>query len=327
MNVQLRQHRRPVLSAAFASSTAAAYDAAGRDYLAYADGDASQDFCFDGTYGFADREIWQRIERKLAQLAADGHHTLRVLDAGCGPGTWLRRVVLRARALGFKTVLAYGFDLSPVMVNLALAQAAGITTDSITLTYTQGDITGALPFEDHSFDLSLCLYGVLNHLPAAALAAVAAELARVTSDTMFVTVRAAGSQPTIYVDGLARARAFHQDNVNDWMDVDLEDGRRLGFRSHLFTAADLQALFEPHLATTTMFGLDVFHSRFASHPDWNPPAISGQTDFEEDLDRLEKTYASSPHFIDRAVHILLIGENFASSAVQPVRATPHPARR
>jgi len=195
MNVQLRQHRRPVLSAAFASSTAAAYDAAGRDYLAYADGDAGQDFCFDGTYGFADREIWQRIERKLAQLAAGGHHTLRVLDAGCGPGTWLRRVVLRARALGFKTVLAYGFDLSPVMVNLALARAAGITTDSITLTYTQRDITGALPFEDHSFDLSLCLYGVLNHLPAAALAAVAAELARVTSDTMFVTVRAAGSQP------------------------------------------------------------------------------------------------------------------------------------
>jgi hypothetical protein len=41
-----------------------------------------------------------------------------ILDAGCGPGTWLRRVVTHAHRLGFSKITARGFDV-------ALAQVQG----------------------------------------------------------------------------------------------------------------------------------------------------------------------------------------------------------
>ena len=167
---------------------------------------------------------------------------------------------------------------------------------------------GRWPFPDDHFDITLCLYGVLNHLGVAAHPHAAAELARVTLGALFVTARTVGSLPTIYVDELNRARAFHQDNDADWMEVDLADGRHLAFPSHLFTAAGLHALFRPHLATTAMAGLDLFHSPFATHPHWNPRSIAGADLFEEDLCELERRYASDPHFIDRAAHVLLVGE-------------------
>ena len=57
-----------------------------------------------------------------------------------------------------------------------------------------------------------------------------------------------------------------------------------------------------------MVGLDLFHGRFAADKRWNPAEIERQEDFELDLDELEHRYASNPNFIDRAAHILLIGE-------------------
>ncbi len=288
--------------------TAAAYDAAGCDYLAYADGDAGKPFGFGGTYSFADREIWRKLDRKLEQLAADGRRSLRILDVGCGPGTWFRRVVLSARELGFTDIDVQGIDLSPGMLALAAASAEAVSQPGTRVTLATRDIAQGLAFPDDHFDITLCLYGVLNHLGVAAHRHAAAELARVTLGTLFVTVRTVGSLPTIYVDELNHARAFHQDNDTDWMDVDLADGRHLAFPSHLFTAADIAALFRPHLATTAMSGLDLFHSRFAHHPDWNPSSLARDEVFEGDLCELESRYASDPHFIDRAAHILLIGE-------------------
>ena len=296
------------LPSAFCPGAAGAYDAAGCDYLAYADGDAAKPFLFDGAFSFADREIWRRLDRTLEQLASDGRRTLRILDAGCGPGTWFRRVVLSARELGFTEIDVHGIDVSPGMVAIAAASAEAVSHPGTRITLATGDITRVLAFPDDHFDITLCLYGVLNHLGVAAHQQAAAELARVTQGALFVTVRTVGSLPTIYVDDLNRARAFHQDNDADWMDVDLADGRHLGFPSHLFTACAIGALFRPHLATIAMAGLDLFHSRFAMHPHWNPRSIVGENAFENDLCELERRYASDPHFIDRAAHILLVGE-------------------
>jgi SAM-dependent methyltransferase len=298
----------PLNFTAFVSDqTARAYDSAGRDYLAYADGDASQPFHFTSIYSFADREIWRRLDATLVRLAASGRKSISLLDAGCGPGTWLRRLVLRARELGFERVKAFGFDISPGMIALAKAGASCIQDQAISMSFAVRDITEGPAFGNNEFDICLCLYGVFNHLPVKTHDEVAAELSRVTSDTLFVTVRTVGSQPTIYVDTMDHARSFHQDNVADWMEVDLDDGRHMSFTSHLFTSTDLQMLFQSHLSTTTMVGLDVFHSRFASNMHWNP-VIEDQEAFENDLDELERRYASDPHFINRAAHILLVGE-------------------
>ena len=94
-----------------AANVAAIYNQAGDDYLAYADGDPTQPFAFDGMHAYADRRIWTLLETKLADLRASGASSVSLLDAGCGPGTWLRRLVVRARALGFTSITARGFDI------------------------------------------------------------------------------------------------------------------------------------------------------------------------------------------------------------------------
>jgi SAM-dependent methyltransferase len=302
----------PSLASA-AAWTARAYNAAGPNYLAYADGDAAQPYNFTSSYNFADREIWRRLDAALWRLAAQrgdrpGPRRLRLLDAGCGPGTWLRRVALRARDVGFDRVEAAGVDISPAMLALARSSIAQIDDSGIKIDLVEADLSETLPFGDDAFDITLCLYGVFNHLAVPAHHAVAAELGRVTADSLYATVRAAGSLPTIYVDTLENARAFHQDNEAGWMDVDLTDGRHLHMPSHLFTASELRALFQPHLGGVAMLGLDVFHSRFALNTHWNPANTAADDAFMAELEALEQCYARDPKFIDRAAHILLIGE-------------------
>jgi SAM-dependent methyltransferase len=204
--------------------TAHAYDSAGHDYLLYADGDITRPFAFNSNFSFADREIWRWLDATLVRLAEDGRRSIALLDAGCGPGTWLKRVVLRAAELGFTRIEAHGFDISPTMIAIAKDVAGKINDPTIRINVICGDITKALPFEDAKFDLSLCLYGVLNHLPVEVHDRVAGELNRVTEGTLFVTVRTVGSQPTIYIDRLDRALTFHQDNDADLMEVDLWGG-------------------------------------------------------------------------------------------------------
>jgi SAM-dependent methyltransferase len=69
------------------------YDRAGERYRAYADGDVDNLYEFDGQYAYGDREIWRILGNTLNKLRARGRRELSVLDLGCGPGTWIRRIV------------------------------------------------------------------------------------------------------------------------------------------------------------------------------------------------------------------------------------------
>ncbi|QKE90011.1 class I SAM-dependent methyltransferase [Lichenicola cladoniae] len=311
--------RPPVPRPAVSPDEAAhAYDVAGRSYRDYADGDTDGLFDFSSRYSFADRQIWHRLDAVLVGMAAEGRRSVSILDVGCGPGTWLQRIIIRAGNLGFTRITARGFDISPAMIELALsgtrAAASTLAPGQVRLSIQLGDACRELQEPDRSADLCLCLYGVLNHLPREALPELASELVRVTARELFVTVRAAGSLPTIYVDSLDRARDFRQDNDADRMEIDLLDGRHLSFRSHLFRAADLRALFAPHVPAPCLTGLDLFHSRFATDPRWNPDALATEPVFAERLARLEQFCSSDPGFIDRAAHIML---QASIGAVQP----------
>jgi SAM-dependent methyltransferase len=94
------------------SDIAAAYNQAGDGYIAYADGDPEKLFAFNGNYNYGDRQIWKLIDTKLHTHFISGANTLRILDLGCGPGTWLRRIVTRASDLGFRHIIARGFDIA-----------------------------------------------------------------------------------------------------------------------------------------------------------------------------------------------------------------------
>ena len=294
----------------FARNTAIAYNHVGSDYLAYADGDPTRLFAFGGLYAYSDRRIWDLLDGALAARRAAGADSIRVLDAGCGPGTWLRRIVTRAHALGFSAIAARGFDIAEEQILRARQLAVDVATlPGVDLSFDVADLTQPLAEADARIDLSLCLYTVLNHLQSARLPSVIAELARVTAGQFVATVRAAGSTPTIYIDSVERARHFRQDHGADRLDIEFHNGRRIAVGSHLFTAVEVRRLAEPHFAIEDLRGLDLFHSRFAMDARWNPTWWPAGNQMDAELARLEETYARDADFIDRAAHLLLVARS------------------
>ena len=283
------------------------YDRAGERYRAYADGDVDKLYEFDGQYAYSDQEIWRILGNTLNKLRARGRRELSVLDLGCGPGTWIRRIVDWAGKMGFTRITARGVDLAETQVRRArvlsqdLASRAGVT-----LRFEVGDIREPMSEPDGSVDICLCLYGVLNHLPAEDLSTVFSEVARVTKGKFVATVRAIGSAPTIYVDGVKAAKAYHQDNVHGRLEVEFQNGSQTSFPSHLFSAAEIRALAKAALEVEELSGLDLFHNRFATDPDWNPAEATLDANFVHALRVLEHRFRRNPTFLDHATHLLLI---------------------
>ena len=71
----------PVVHDRAAANVAAAYNQAGGDYVAYADGDPTHLFAFNGLHAYADRRIWTLLEAKLTHLRATGATSINILDA------------------------------------------------------------------------------------------------------------------------------------------------------------------------------------------------------------------------------------------------------
>jgi SAM-dependent methyltransferase len=292
------------------ASVAAAYNEAGADYALYADGDPTDLFAFRGLHAYSDRQIWTLLERKLTDLRATGTDTIKILDAGCGPGTWLRRLVMSAHAMGFTHISARGFDVARAQVQRARLLARDLCGISgVKFTFDVADLADQLPEADASVDLTLCLYSVLSHLPVASLPKISAEFARVTSGHLLITVRAVGSAPTIFIDSIEKARRFRQDNSRNRCEIELRDGRHVCMTLHLFSASELRSNFGDHFEIEDLRGLDLFQNRFAPDLRWNPAYLGNDNRFLEELERLEETYATSPGFIDRATHILLVARH------------------
>ncbi len=289
------------------ATTATAYNQAGDDYLQYADGGSASLYAFDSLYAYADRQVWDRIEQYLVDRWVAGARSINILDAGCGPGTWLRRLVSRAHDLGFEIITARGFDIAEAQVRRARLLSRDLAALSgVTMTFDVGSLDEPLPEHDATVDLCLCLYGVLNHLPVAKLPGILSEFSRVTSGCFVGTVRTAGSRPTIFVDALEHARDFKQDNDQDRCEVEMVNGRHIAFDCHLFTADELRQLAAEHFDIEEFRGLDLFCSRFAPDPRWNPPSQRIEGPLAKELARLEEAYAADPDFMDRAAHLLIV---------------------
>jgi SAM-dependent methyltransferase len=291
-------------------SAAAIYNQAADDYVAYADGDPTQLFAFDGMHAYADRCVWAVLEAKLVELRASGATTVNFLDAGCGPGTWLRRLVTRAHELGFTSITARGFDIAQAQIQRARLLSRNLSSlPGVNMTFDVADLTGRLPESDASVDIALCLYSVISHLPIANLADVATEIARITSGHFIITVRSIGSMPTAFVDSIEKVRQLKQDNVRDRCEIEFFDGRRSAFNFHLFTASELRSCFERHFDIEDLRGLDLFHTRFSPDPRWNPECLLADRPRSDEFIRLEELYAKNPEFMDRATHLLLVSRS------------------
>jgi|SRR5271165_6996444 len=287
---------------------AAVYNQAGDDYIAYADGDPERLFCFGGLHAYADRHLWSLVERKLGDLRAAGASSVTILDAGCGPGTWLRRVVTHAHQLGFSKITARGFDVALAQVVAARRLARDLTRlPGVNLTFEVADLLDRLPEPDAFLDITLCLYCVLSHLPVSDLPKVASEFGRVTRGHFITTVRSIGSTPTVFVDSIEGARHFKLDHRLDRCKVEFRNGCRVAVNFHLFTARELKDLFHPHFGIEGLCGLDIFHSRFMPDRRWNPVSVFSDERLMLQLTRLEEIYATDPGFMERATHLLLVG--------------------
>jgi SAM-dependent methyltransferase len=298
-----------------AEDVAAIYNRAGDDYLAYADGDPTRLFAFDGMHAYADRRVWAVLEAKLADLRASGASSVSLVDAGCGPGTWLRRLVTRACALGFTSITARGFDIAQAQIQRARLLSRNLSSlPGVNFTFDVADLTGRLPESDASVDITLCLYSVLSHVPVASLTDISAEIARVTSGHFIATVRSIGSTPTAFVDSIEKVRQLKQDHVRNRCEIELCDGRHIAFGFHLFTASELRNCFASRFDIEELRGLDLFHSRFMPDTRWNHECLRVDSHISDELVRLEEAYATSPAFMDRAAHLLLVARKAAQVA-------------
>ncbi len=291
-----------------AADAARAYNQAADAYLAYADGDPARLFSFAGHHAYADRQVWSVLDTKLRELRASKATSITILDAGCGPGTWLRRLVTRARSLGFAHITARGFDVAQVQIHTARRNAAGLQgLDGLDLRFDVADLEGRLPEADASVDITLCLYSVLSHLPVANLPQVTQEIARVTRGHFVTTVRSIGSTPTVFVDAIDTARRFKLDHDLDRCEIEFSDGRRMALRFHLFTANELRHCFASQFEIEDLCGLDIFYGRFSSDQRWNPAACGSDPRFWNLLTQLEVRYAHNPTFMEHSTHLMFVG--------------------
>lgn len=290
-----------------ANDIAKAYDLAGDRYRRYADGNLGKLFVFDGSYSYCDRQTWSAIENRLHLLRMSGARRLRLLDLGCGPGTWLRRIVARARQMGFAEITGHGIDISESQIRWARMLSDSLSAvKGVTLTYEVGNVCDDLSATDKSIDICLCLYGVLNHIAAENIDRILREIERVTLHNLIASVRTVGSTPTIYVDSVATARRFYQDNRLGKLEVEFHNGTTASFESHLYTSEEIRALLINTMEIEDICGLDLFHGRFAFDPRWNPPVAKATEQFARDLAVLEDRYSRNHEFIDHATHLLLI---------------------
>ena len=294
---------------------AGAYNDAGERYKDYADGSAKRLFAFDSLHSFSDQQTWAAIEERLHCLRLSGCRTLRVLDLGCGPGTWMRRVITRAHLMGFTEIISRGIDLSDFQIQDARKSCRTLAArGDIHLTFEVGDIRQAFPEEDKSIDLCLCLYGVLNHVRTVELRPLLREIARVTSGWFVATARAIGSTPTIYVESVSEARNFRQDNQADCLEVEFRNGKSASFNSHLFNHIEMEGLVRSYLKLEQLRGLDIFHSRFAGDPRWNSGDCAAPA-FIKELNSLEERYSRRPQFMDHATHLLIVATSLQPQCV------------
>jgi len=140
---------------------------------------------------------------------------------------------------------------------------------------------------------------------------ISKEIARVTSGYFITTVRLIGSTPTAFVDSIEKVRRLKQDHVRDRCEIDFSDGRHIAFSFHQFTAVELLNYFASGFDIEDLRGIDLFHGRFMPDPRWNPVRQLGDKPLGGELERL----ATSPEFMDRAAHLLLVARSRRAAAL------------
>jgi SAM-dependent methyltransferase len=304
-------------------AVASAYNHVGGGYGSYADGAAIDDQSPTQTSRFAhgDAIIWETVCRTINELRLRGVPMLRLLDAGCGPGTWVRRIARYAHRQGLG-IDAVGVDISGRQLEIAREQAAKVqgphATDGRRMRFRMGDLADPLPWPDGHFHIVLCNY-VLNHLPKDALPRVAEELCRAASYRVIATVRAIAGPPTGCIIGTEQMREYRYDCGRGELRLVLKDGTAHQITFHLYSAEMLRAAFAPHATIRDLRAVDLFLHRFVSDRNWTANLVAtlpGREEVMRELKEIEDRLCRRAGWVDHGTHILIVA--------QPGRATAAP---
>jgi SAM-dependent methyltransferase len=288
-------------------TTRLAYDQGHSRYNLYADGDILKGlFEFDPKirqYAYEDHLVWKKLCSLVKHQLRAGSNMLRILDVGCGQGTWLIRVALACAQKGV-ALQGVGFDVAPNSIddaryNLAEYRDRYPALD-LDLTFQVGDLTKSLPFTNGAFDVVLCLNTVLNHLGVEDIPAAIGELLRVTKGIAFATVKGKGSPSTAYICSMEDVE--HWEQVGDELRLKLRNGESHQIQSHLFTCGELRQLFGAVGNVKEILGLDILttrclYNRFCSDRLPQDELLAAH------VDRIEAGLCHREQFADVANHI------------------------
>lgn len=317
---QVRHTRRQAgsaapLSAATSRAVAGAYDHVGQDYGRYADGEALDEPAAGASrFAHADAIVWETIIQAIDLLRAGGAANIRVLDAGCGPGTWIKRIAGYANRKGLG-VEAVGIDISSAQLEIARRHSGNCEARDPNvrrhIEFATHDLADPLPWPGGHFHIVVCNYVVLNHLTRSTVARAVGELCRVASHRVIATVRAVASPPTGCIVGTEQVRDYRQDCGRGELALVLQDGTRHRLTFNVYTAEALKALFAAHAAVVDLRAIDLFLSRFAPEARWTAKLVnglSGRQDVVRKLKELEEPLCRLPGWVDHGTHVLIVAQ-------------------
>jgi SAM-dependent methyltransferase len=294
------------------SATARAYDQVGEAYGAYADGREADEGCSANRFAHADNIVWAAIRKTIDELREAGITTLRILDAGCGPGTWIGRVAAYARRVHLD-IDAVGFDIAEGQLAIArrrMAGAAGAAANT-RVRFLIHNLADPLPWSDGAFHVVLCNYIVLNHLDRSALPGAIGELCRVANHRVIATLRAVASPVSACIIGTEHVSQYHHDRHRGELRLVLKDGSEHVVTLNLYSAERLKALFGTQATIVDLRAVDLFLSRFALDENWTAHLVRtlpGREQVLRSLQDAEEQLCREPAWLDHGTHVLLVAK-------------------
>jgi ubiquinone/menaquinone biosynthesis C-methylase UbiE len=295
-----------------ACTTARAYDQVGEAYGAYADGHAADAGFSTSRFAHADNIVWDALRETIDELRGTGVATLRILDAGCGPGTWTARVAAYARRVRL-SIDAIGFDIAEGQLEIArrrMHRAATASANSRARFVTH-NLADPLPWRDHEFHIVLCNYIVLNHLDRSALPGAIGELCRVANHRVIATLRAVASPVSACIIGTEHVSQYHHDRHSGELRLVLKDGSEHILTLNLYSAESLKALFGTRARIVDLRAVDLFLNRFQLDENWTAQlarALPGRAHVLRALREAEEQLCREPAWLDHGTHILLVAQ-------------------
>ncbi|WP_045835105.1 class I SAM-dependent methyltransferase [Hyphomicrobium sp. 99] len=316
--------------------TASAYNYVGNDYTSYADGNVDklnpEPAAAAHRFAHADTIVWQAVRSALDELRKSGASEVRVLDAGCGPGIWTRRIADYANHIGLAATVV-GFDISTTQLEIARKEterylASFSKGPKPTLEFQERDLSKALPWAAGSFQLVLCNYTVLNHLTKHAVPAAISELCRVSTGCVIATLRAVGSGASACIIGMEHVREYRHDPARGHLALTLDDGSQHRLPMMMYSAQALEAMFLPHAEVVDLRAMDLFVNRFAADENWTSSLLDRLPDrpsFLEKLKEMEEGLCRLPGWIDHGTHVLIVAKPRSCGSGAATDSTQAPA--